>query len=416
MRLWFRPALLALPLLCAQEENPDAAVLARIGELRARAAKIRVDGISHDWKDVPTFADADPAPVAEGGLDIEGIAVAPLEDSVLVRIATAKFPSRAKRAFSLEIDFLGRSSRDAVVRFGAEGEPEVTVLPEDGKRALLPAVPVEIAAAEAVEVRVPLSPIAAALGEPGKAWLRGERRSFVRVLACSWLPGGLKEATADVGPAAASFRLTDPPPTLDPPLAPDAEPKRVLLMPLAGKWFLRQGADGLWSHRGLVAYDLSLVDHALRPTAATGSKRLEDYYAFGKPIFAPEPGTVVFDSLQGEDRAPLDANAGKDAGNTMVIRFADGFRLLLGHLRSGSLAVDREAAFRLGAILAEVGNSRASGAPPRPRARPARPGEFVGLPLGFRKVRVGLNPGPDDPFARDLPEWTLREGWFVERK
>lgn len=417
-RMRLRAALL-LGLLAAAPAaagDPDATAKALIAGLRPRAAAIRVDGDPRDWSGFHRVADREAVAVGDRSLDIEAVALAPLDAEVLVLVTTAGAPSRQPRAFSLDVDFLGRSARDAVLRFGADGAVEVTAVPESGDNAVLQGVKVEVRFGEAIEVRLPLSPVAAALGGPGREWLRGERRSFVRVQPWSWRTKGGTEESADAGPAVASFRLTDPAPVLDPPPPPAGAPRRLVLMPLAGRWFVRQGADGLWSHRGLNAYDLSVVDHTLRSTAAPGSRRLEDYYAYGRPVFAPEAGSVVFDSLQREDGAPLEATAGRDSGNTLVVRLADGFRLSFAHLRHGSLAVDRAAAFRLGDLLAEVGNSGDSRAPHLHLSLHDRPGEFVGLPLGFRRVRVGLNPGDDDPWARTLPEWALREGWFVERE
>lgn len=408
----------ASPAPALEDESPDAAVHRRIAEVRERAGAIRIDGSPRDWKGIPSFEDADPAAVADRSLDLLRLSVAPRDDVLLALLQFPAFPSRARRAFSLDIDFLGRSARDAAVRFGAEGRPEVAVYPEEGKPAWVEGVRVEVGATEAVEIRVPLAPLAAALGEPGKAWLAGARRSFLRAQAFTWRADPLGKAengeVADEGPAAASFLLTDPPPALDPPPGPEGRAVRAIRPPLQGRWFVRQGAFGLWSHRDVVAYDLCVEDHALRSTAKAGSRRLEDYYSFGRPIFAPEAGTVVFDSLQGEDRRPLEETRGKDCGNTLVLRFADGLRLLLGHLRQGSLALDRAEPFRPGDLVAEVGNSGDSGAPHLHLSLHEKPGEFVGLPLAFRKVRVGINPGPDDPWNRDLPEWALREGWFFE--
>jgi hypothetical protein len=407
-----------VPSPAAEDESPDAAVLRRIAEVRERAGALRIDGSPRDWKGIPSFEDGDPAPVADRSLDLRSLSVAPRDDVLLALLQFPGLPSRARRAFSLDIDFLGRSARDAAVRFGAEGRPEVAVYPEEGKPAWVEGVRVEVGATEAVEIRVPLAPLAAALGGPGKAWLAGARRSFVRVQAFTWRADPLGKAengeVADEGPAAASFLLADPPPVLDPPPGPEGKPVRAMLPPLQGRWFVRQGAHGLWSHREVVAYDLCIEDHALRSTPKPGSRRLEDYYSFGRPIFAPEAGTVAFDSLQAEDRKPLEETRGKDCGNTLILRFADGLRLLLGHLRQGSLALDRAEPFRPGDLVAEVGNSGDSGAPHLHLSLHEKPGEFVGLPLAFRKVRVGLNPGSDDPWNRDLPEWGLREGWFFE--
>ncbi len=396
------------------EPGPDAALLRRIADLRERASRIRVDGRAGDWKGIPSFEDADPAAKTsiDRSLDIARVSVAPREGDVLVLIETAGAPSRLPAAFGLDIDFLGTSAFDASLRFGAEGGAEITARPEEGQPVAAPLARLEVAVGEAVEVRVPLAMVAAALGLDGTEWLSGNRRPFVRVQPFTALPGS--RARIDDGPAAASFVLGAPPLALDPPLRQDGAPRRAVRLPLQGKWFVRQGDHGVWTHQDLWAYDLAVEDQALRPCPVAGSRRDEDYYSWERPVVAPEAGTVVFDSAPAEDRPPLEAEAGKGLGNTLIVRFEDGLRLSFGHLRKGSRAFPRGAAFPAGAVLAKVGNSGDSRAPHLHLSLHERPGEFVGLPLALRDVRVGLNPGPDDPWARDLPSWTIREGWFVE--
>jgi hypothetical protein len=404
-------AVLLLVLASGEEKNPDAAVLRRIENLRARAAKLKVDGKGRDWEGFPSFEDRDARPCPNASLDIRRIAVAPREEDLLVLVETAGPPSRALLPFGLDIDFTGRSGRDARVQFGANGVVVANAYPEGGSPSSVTFRRTEVSVGEVVEIAIPLSPVARALGEAGRAWLEGDRRSFVRVQSFTSVDG--VAGFFDTGPSAASFRLVAPPLLLDPPLPPEADPRRAVRVPLEGTWFVRQGAQGLWSHAGLWAYDLAVQDHACNPTPVAGSRELGEYYSYDRPVVAPEGGTVVFDSARAVDRPPLEAGVGKDSGNTLIIRLFDGMRLSFGHLKSGSLAFPRGAEFPAGAELARVGNSGDSGAPHLHLSLHEKPGEFVGLPLAFRDVRVGLNPGPDDPWARDLPAWAIREGWFV---
>ena len=339
----------------------------------------------------------------------------PGESDLLVLIETRGKPMVAPLAFGLDIDFAGSSGWDATVRFEPGGKALAISYPEIGPTVRKRIDRLEFAVADAVEARVPLAPLAAALDESeADAWARGDRRSVVRVQV--WSAASEGNLRFDEGPAAASFRIVAPPFDLDEPVARDATPRRAVRPPLEGKWFVRQGADGIWSHRGLFAYDLAIEDHALRPTGISGSRRLEDYLSFGMPLVAPEAGSVAFLSQECEDRAPLEKSAGRDSGNTLIVRLADGLRLSFGHLRKGSVRLERGAEFEAGARLGEIGNSGDSGAPHLHLSMHERPGEFVGLPMAFKDVRVGLNPGPDDPWARDLPTWTVREGWFFEKR
>ena len=400
----------------AEGPSPDAAIRKRIDALRARAANLKADGKKGDWEGFPVFEDYDPPGALDPALDIRRVALAPLDDELHVLIETAGPPSRAPLAFGVDIDFRGRSGRDVSIQFGAGGYSKAVLFPEgeEAKPMRLekpPAVGIE----GVVEIRVPLDACSDGIGkQAGRDWKAGARRSFVRVQTFSFQKG--IEGPIDAGPAPASFRLDAGPWPLDPPLRPDGEPRRAVAVPLDGRWFVRQGAHGLWSHADLWAYDLAVEDHALSPCAVPGSRRLADYYSYAKSVLAPEEGTVAFIATPVPDREPLGASTGKDTGNTLVVRLEDGFRLSLGHLQAESIAFARGEKFPRGEILARVGNSGDSGAPHLHVSLHGRPGEFVGLPLAFKDVRVGLNPGDDDPWARDLPSWAIREGWFVEAR
>ncbi len=163
----------------AGEGNPDAPVLRRIAEVRERAGRIRVDGNPADWKGIPSFEDADPAPLPDRSRDIVRVSVAPREGDVLVLVETAGAPSRAAEAFGLDVDFLGASANDFILRFGATGPISCTLLPEGEPPRAGPVDRIEVAVAEAVEIRVPLSLVATALG-PSCASSRGRGNGSTR--------------------------------------------------------------------------------------------------------------------------------------------------------------------------------------------------------------------------------------------
>jgi len=396
------------------EPSADRVLWNRIDSLGLLATGLRVDGSAEDWAGFPFFPDEDHAPPAEPALDILRMAVAPRESDLLVVLETAGRPSKEPFVFGLSIDFLGLGAEDAKVLFGAPGAGPFRLMPEDGKDILDTFRTVEVAVGEVVEIRVPLLLLASRFpGKTGPDFLAGRRRPFVRVRAWSGRPGA--PAVTDEGPSVGSFLLARTPFPLDPPGPRPGTSARSVGFPLEGKWFVRQGAFGLWTHQDQWAYDFSLVDGSLQPSSIPGSRRMEDYPSFDRPVRAPEEGSVAYLEQRRKDNPPLADVTGKDSGNTLILRFADGLRLYLGHLRKDSVPFARREEFEAGARIGAVGNSGATRAPHLHLSVQQRPGDFTGIPLTLRDVRVGLNPGADDPWVRDLAGWEVREGFFVER-
>jgi urea transporter len=177
-----------------------------------------------------------------------------------------------------------------------------------------------------------------------------------------------------------------------------------VLMPAFGAWTVSQGIDGPHTHRGAWrdAFDFVIVDE--RGRSATGDPaRLASYHAFGAPVLAPVSGTVWRADDRMADNAPgeLDARAGRNFGNHLMLRAVDGAYVLLGHLKQNSLKVRTGEWVEAGQVVAACGNSGRSaqphlhlhvqtlpdiGAPTRPlhlrsvtvRARDAGPGSGAG--------------------------------------
>jgi hypothetical protein len=80
------------------------------------------------------------------------------------------------------------------------------------------------------------------------------------------------------------------------------------------------------------------------------------------------------------------------------------------HFQQGSVGITPGQQVQRGMRLGLVGNSGRSGWP-HLHIGLWRQGEGqISLPLAFERVRVSLNPGPDDPWSRELEIWEIREG------
>ena len=94
--------------------------------------------------------------------------------------------------------------------------------------------------------------------------------------------------------AVASYRLLPTPFALDQPFPkPKPEPAtRAIDLPFRGKWHMGQGPFcEVGTHKDYWAYDLSIFDHTLH-ASPSGSQRVEEFYAWNKPVLAPESGRV----------------------------------------------------------------------------------------------------------------------------
>jgi hypothetical protein len=394
--------------------DPEAAVRARIAEFRNASRSLVTDGRGDDWKKLHSISDprGDAKP---SDLDIVTVAVAPRAADIVVLVGTATKPETVNGSFLLEVDFLGLSAWDLRVTPLVAGGCIVEFLVDGVARSRESVATVESAFGAALEVRIPIPVIATRYPESmARALVTGVRRPWVRVRATSLNAMG---AVVDRGPAVASYLLVDVPGPLDAaaPL-PEAHARPVPL-PVEGEWFVRQGGFGLWSHREQWAYDFSMVDATLH-SGPPGSTKPRDYFAWRRIVRAPEAGRIVFaegespDNVVGGPAPELD-RASAETGNKVMIRFEDGLRLYVDHLAAKSVAVEKGEEVTAGSTLGAVGNSGVSGAPHLHLALHDRPGEFRGLPLTLKNVRVSLNPGPDDPWSRDLPSWEVREGLFV---
>lgn len=411
----------ASPQLWAQDgtetgsiDPADAAVYGRIERARRSAARFRLDGSDRDWKDVPRLADPRGDASGDPSRDVVAAAVAPTDTELWIMLRTAGKPSTEGWAFYVDVDLVGvnyynfrlclESLRNgpSLQLFDDQRRPTETVrLP--GGRAVIRHV---------VEMRIPYRDIAAALPPQTAGQVQGESaRPWVRIRPFTW--NAVQQQQVDYGPAVAGFRLIRTPYPLDTPLPQRPARPAAVPLPVEGQWFVSQGAFGRFSHQSQWAYDLQVFDRNGHQSTPKQSKNNADHHAWGRPVFAPVDGRVLYVRSGMEDSPGGKLPDRRGGANMLCLDVGGGLRLSILHLQKGSIAVGIFDHLTTGQQVARVGNSGYSIAPHLHLDLRRR---FVGrtVPMAFSKVRVGLNPVPDDPWARDLASWEPRYGYFVE--
>jgi murein DD-endopeptidase MepM/ murein hydrolase activator NlpD len=221
-------------------------------------------------------------------------------------------------------------------------------------------------------------------------------------------------ASVDRGAAAASFRLVSTPNALDPALPPGGGATVSIPSPLSGQWYVGQGAFGLFSHASTRAYDLHRVNAELHPSDPFESPNNSDYPSFGEPVTAPVAGTVFSVDGAQPDLPPLTFTAPPTPPNFVFLDIGGSIGLLFSHLQAGSVSLAPGAAVAAGAPLGNVGHSGSTSWSHLHLDAQDISAGFATRPIALTQVRVGLNPVPDDPWARRLASWGIREGFLVE--
>ncbi len=401
--------------------GPDDRVFALIDTARSAATSIVVDGQADpQWTSIPSWPDP-VGDAADASRDIVGVTIAPLADAWLLRIETAAAPSTADLAFWLFIDYRGRERLDLELGLYL-GFPDVLwVYPEDAGASVQNwDHTATVLGSSFLEVRVPLTELAAVLPSPMADDLTGTNaRPWVRITALSRDTMG---NIVDRAPPSAAYRLLETPYNLDGPLdtvsgEPSPAPPLVLpTLPTTQQQFVGQGAGGLTSHSAQWAYDLFQTDANLEPGSPVGSDNNSDYFSFGEPLTAPLEATAIsLDNAQ-PDQPPLADPCAASTPNFVFLDVGSGIGLLMSHLQQGSITTSPASVVAAGDLLGTVGHSGSCSWPHLHLEAQTLGGMFPSRPIELGEVDVGLNPRPDDPWRRQVSNWTLREGVFVAPK
>lgn len=135
-----------------------------------------------------------------------------------------------------------------------------------------------------------------------------------------------------------------------------------LPLPLEGEWFVLNDSSDHHRKKDFAAYAFDLVVRVGDKAFQGKGTRLEDYYAFGRPIVAQADGVVVSVDDDFPDNAPGKV-AGFDQANSVVVDYGGGLLALYAHCRHKSAKVKEGMRVRRGTPLAEVGSSGASALP-----------------------------------------------------
>jgi hypothetical protein len=157
---------------------------------------------------------------------------------------------------------------------------------------------------------------------------------------------GAKSAPAE--PPAGNVALASAPPQ-----------RTVLFLPVEGVWGVLQGADSDGTHQGYAAfaYDLVPAEKPVTEAVFRSRLRLADHPCYGRPIFAPAAGRVVWARDGARELPPFKESKRHEAGNFVILQHAPDELTEFRHLQRGSVVVHEGDEIRAGQLIARCGNS-----------------------------------------------------------
>ena len=139
-------------------------------------------------------------------------------------------------------------------------------------------------------------------------------------------------------------------------------------LPIKGEWTVTWGGDTKEQNYHVEsiaqknAFDILIKDGQGTTHKASGESN-EDYYAFGKEIYAPCDGEVVLVVDGVKDNIPGALNPVYIPGNTVIIKTATGEYAFFAHFKQHSIVVKEGQKVSSGALLGLCGNSGNSSEP-----------------------------------------------------
>jgi murein DD-endopeptidase MepM/ murein hydrolase activator NlpD len=139
-------------------------------------------------------------------------------------------------------------------------------------------------------------------------------------------------------------------------------------LPFKGEWSVTWGGDTKEQNYHVEsvaqknAFDILITDEKGSTHKGTGEIN-EDYYAFGKALFAPCDGEVVLVVDGVKDNIPGVLNPIYIPGNTVIIKTATGEYAFFAHFKQHSIVVKQGQKISTGVLLGLCGNSGNSSEP-----------------------------------------------------
>lgn len=135
-------------------------------------------------------------------------------------------------------------------------------------------------------------------------------------------------------------------------------------LPFRGEWFVSQGHDGAYTHRGLWRHGLDFEGRTAEGKAHTGEgKEVRDYLCYGLPVVAAGAGTVTLVEDGIPDNRPGEMNTRDNWGNAVVIAHGPNLFSICAHLQAKSIRVKVGDVVTPGMEIGRCGNSGRSPIP-----------------------------------------------------
>jgi Peptidase family M23 len=135
-----------------------------------------------------------------------------------------------------------------------------------------------------------------------------------------------------------------------------------LKWPLKGEWLVYQGGRSTYDNYHAAysderfAYDIVGIKNGKLYSGS--ADKLEDFFGFGQPVFAPADGTVVGAVDQYDDNPVMKpSSSSPKQGNNVVIDHGNSEFSMMGHLKRGSVNVKAGDKIKAGQQVGECGNS-----------------------------------------------------------
>lgn len=144
--------------------------------------------------------------------------------------------------------------------------------------------------------------------------------------------------------------------------------KTKLILPFKDEWTVIWGGDTKEQNYHVStpaqknAFDI-IITNAKGNSYKTDGKTNEDYYAFGKELFAPCDGEMVLVVDGVKDNVPGEMNSFNVGGNMVVIKTGNNEYLVLCHFKHRSIQVKEGQQIKQGQLLGLCGNTGNSSEP-----------------------------------------------------
>ena len=101
---------------------------------------------------------------------------------------------------------------------------------------------------------------------------------------------------------------------------------------------------------------VGLNNLGMRASTIDGGSDLNNYVIYGQEIYSPLNGTVIAVEDKYEDQIPPTTDIEHLAGNYILIE-SNGVKVLLAHLKKGSIAIKKGDVVTTNTLLGQVGNT-----------------------------------------------------------